>query len=61
MAAKLTRLVLASLSDLCLETTLNGVDGPSTPTGLACHEKDTVFFREQGVWRFACLASYIFD
>ena len=57
----LTRLVFASLSDLCLETGLDRVDWSPWTARFAGHEEDTVFLGEEGVGRLASLASDVFD
>ena len=41
--------VPASLANLGLETTLDGVDGTTRATGFTSGEKDAVFFGEDGV------------
>jgi hypothetical protein len=57
----LARLVLTSLPDLSLESTLDGVDTSSTSTRLAGHEEDTIFFCQECVGRFAGFARHVFD
>jgi hypothetical protein len=52
----LTGSVSAALANLGLETGLDGVHRPPRATGLASHEKDTVFLCKECVWRLACLA-----
>ena len=58
---RLLSLRFASLANLGLETCLDGIDRPSRTTRLARHEEDTVFLCKQRVWRFARLASDVFD
>lgn len=52
----LTGSVSAALANLGLETGLDGVHRPPRATGLASHEKDTIFLGKECVWRLACLA-----
>ena len=54
-------LFLDTLSDLSLETTFNRTDRPPGPTGHAGHEEDTVLLRQEGIKRFARLASDILN
>ena len=50
LASCLTGLVFASLSNLRLETGLDGVHGTPRTARLARHEEYTVLLREERVW-----------
>lgn len=54
-------LVLASLPDLGLESTLDGINRPPGAAGLARHEEYTILLGQKSVRRFARFACHVFD
>ena len=54
-------LFLDTLSDLSLETTLDGTNRTPRSARHARHEEDTVLLCQEGIKRFTCLAGDIFN
>ena len=54
-------LILTSLPNLRLKSTLDSINWSPTPTRLTGHEEDTVFLRKKRIWWFTGFAGDVFD